>query len=105
MISPAIRFEVTPSPIWDAFVAYRTLFLADRTDSFASTQVRDRTGRSGNFAGHQVEARLRYWVVPDAMLLETGAAYLFKGRFLQDAPNAPNTADTAYGYLAATVFF
>ena len=95
MISPAIRFEVTPSPVWDAFVAYRTLFLADRTDSFGRTQVRDRTGRSGNFAGHQIEARLRYWVVPDAMLLETGAAYLFKGRFLQDAPNAPDTADTA----------
>jgi hypothetical protein len=105
MISPAIRFEVTPSPIWDAFVAYRSLFLADRTDSFALTQVRDRTGQSGNFAGHQVEARLRYWVVPDAMMFETGAAYLFKGRFLRDAPNAPDTPDTAYGYLAATVFF
>ncbi|WP_425908826.1 alginate export family protein [Nitrobacter sp. TKz-YC02] len=105
MISPAIRFEVTPSPIWDAFVAYRTLFLADRTDSFALTQVRDRTGRSGNFAGHQIEGRLRYWVVPDAMLLETGAAYLFKGRFLVDAPNAPDTPDTFYAYLATNIFF
>ena len=105
MISPAIRFEVTPSPIWDAFFAYRTLFLADRTDSFGLTQVRDRTGRSGNFAGQQIEARLRYWVVPDAMLFETGAAYLFKGRFLQDAPNAPNTADTVYGYLQTSFFF
>jgi hypothetical protein len=105
MISPAIRFEVTPSPIWDAFVAYRSLFLANRTDSFALTGVRDRTGQSGNFAGHQVEGRLRYWVVPDAMMLETGAAYLFKGRFLRDAPNAPDTPDTAYAYLAATIFF
>ena len=72
MISPAVRFEVTPSPIWDAFVAYRPLFLADRTDSFAATGVRDRTGRSGNFAGQQIETRLRYWVIPDAMLLDTG---------------------------------
>ena len=39
------------------------------------------------------------------MMFETGAAYLFKGRFLLDAPNAPDNPDTAYGYLAATVFF
>ncbi|MCB1392409.1 MULTISPECIES: alginate export family protein [unclassified Nitrobacter] len=105
LVSPAIRFEVTPSPVWDAFVAYRSLFLADRTDSFGGTRVRDPSGQSGNFAGHQVEARLRYWVVPDAMLLETGAAYLIKGRFLRDAPNAPNTADTFYGYLQTSFFF
>lgn len=105
LVSPAIRFEVTPSPIWDVFVAYRALFLANSTDSFGGTQVRDRSGRSGNFAGQQVEARLRYWVVPDAMLLETGAAYLFKGRFLTDAPNAPDTADTFYGYLQTSFFF
>ena len=72
------------------------LFLASCTDSFALTGVRDRTGQSGNFAGHQIEGRLRYWIVPDAMMLETGAGYLFKGRFLRDAPNAP---DTAYAYL------
>lgn len=100
-----MRLEITPSQIWDAFVAYRPLFLADRTDSFATTQVRDRTGRSGNFAGQQIEANLRYWIVPNAMLIDTGIDYLIKGRFLRDAPNAPDTADTFYGYLNATFFF
>jgi hypothetical protein len=67
--------------------------------------VRDRSGRSGNFAGQQIETRLRYWIIPDAMLLDTGITYLIKGRFLQDAPNAPPTADTFYGYLQTSVFF
>ena len=39
------------------------------------------------------------------MMFETGAAYLFKGRFLLDAPNAPDTPDTAYGYLQTSFFF
>jgi hypothetical protein len=105
LISPGIRLEVTPSPIWDAFVTYRPLFLADATDSFATTGVRDRTGRSGNFAGQQIETRLRYWLIPDAWLMDTGVTYLIKGRFLQTAPNAPATADTFYGYLQTSFFF
>jgi hypothetical protein len=105
LISPGVRLEVTPSPRWDAFVTYRPLFLASATDSFATTGVRDRTGRSGNFAGQQIETRLRYWVIPDAMLLDTGITYLIKGTFLQDAPNAPPTGDTFYGYLQTSLFF
>jgi len=80
-------------------------FPESSTDSFAATQVRDRSGRSGRFAGQQLETRLRYWIVPDAMLLDTGVDYLIKGRFLRDAPNAPDTADTFFGYLNATFFF
>jgi hypothetical protein len=79
--------------------------LASATDSFATTGVRDRTGRSGNFAGQQIETRLRYWVIPDAMLLDTGITYLIKGPFLENAPNAPLTGDTFYGYLQTSIFF
>jgi hypothetical protein len=32
--------------------------------------VRDATGSSGRFAGHQLEARLRYWLVPKRLRLE-----------------------------------
>ncbi|KQT50617.1 hypothetical protein ASG52_06185 [Methylobacterium sp. Leaf456] len=105
LISPALRLEVTPSPIWDAFVAYRPLFLETPTDSFGATLVRDRTGRSGRYAGQQIEGRIRYWIVPDAMILDTGVAYLIKGDFLRNAPNAPDTGNTFYGYLNTTLFF
>lgn len=105
MISPALRFEVTPSVVWDAFVAYRPLWLESPTDAFAATLIRDRSGRSGTFAGQQIEGRIRYWIVPDAMLLDTGLAYLIKGDFLRNAPNAPDTGNTFYGYLNTTLFF
>lgn len=105
MISPSLRLEITPSPIWDAFIAYRPLFLESPTDAFAATQIRDRSGQSGRFAGQQIETRLRTWIIPDAMLIDTGVAYLIKGRFLRDAPNAPDTADTFYGYFSTTFFF
>ncbi len=106
LVSPGIRFEISPDPVWDAFVDYRALFLQNSTDSFASTGVRDRTGRSGNFAGHQVEGRVRYWLVPRSVLVDAGAAYLFKGDVLLDAPNArANTGDTIYGYLSTVFYF
>ena len=73
LISPAVRLEVTPSSgLRDAFITYRSLFLAKATDSFATTGYAYGTGRSGNFAGQQIETRLRYRIIPDAMLLDTG---------------------------------
>ncbi len=103
--SPGVRFEVTPNKRWDAFVGYRALWLENATDSFANTGVRDKTGGSGTFAGHQIEARARYWVVPKVARLDTGFAFLIKRRFLQDAPNAPADGDTRYGYIDLTFSF
>jgi hypothetical protein len=65
-----VRAEITPSPVWDAFIAYRPLWLESATDTFAATLIRDRTGRSGTFAGHQIEGRLRYWIIPNEMILD-----------------------------------
>lgn len=75
--------------------------VAERTDSFATTSVRDVTGRSGRFAGHQVDGRVRYWVVPGFLRSEVNALWLAKGRFLKSAPNAPRVGDT--GYLSTSL--
>jgi hypothetical protein len=103
--SPAIRLEVKPDRRWDGFVAVRGLWLDSLTDSFAATGVRDPKGASGRFAGEQVEGRVRYWVVPGFARLEGGAAWLGKGRFLKDAPNAPADGDGRYGYVDLTLSF
>ncbi len=103
--SPTLRFDVTHGPRLDGFLAYRGLWLASSTDSFATTGVRDVTGQSGNFAGQQLEGRLRYWLVPRFLRLEGNATLLFKGRFLTDAPNAPATGTTHYGSLNLTATF
>lgn len=94
--TPGLRIEAAPSPRWDAMGTYHALWLADRHDAFASTGVRDASGKSGRFAGHQIDARLRYWLIPQALRAEINAVWLVKGRFLHDAPSAPATGDTHY---------
>ncbi len=103
--SPALRIEVTPDKRWDGFVAWRPLWLENRTDSFASTGVRDRTGRSGLYAGNQIEARARYWLIPKIARFDGGFAWLVKDGVLSHAPNAAADGDTRYGYLDLTFNF
>ena len=97
MMSAGSRLEVKPGKSSDVMVMYRAFWLNSRTDSFSATGVRD--AAAGRFAGHQIEARLRRWLIPDLVRIDTGVAYLAKGRFLTDAVNAPRTGDTRYGYV------
>lgn len=103
--APGVRLEVTPGPRLDAFVAYRGLWLDSRTDSFSASGVRDAAGRSGDFAGHQIDMRSRYWLIPRLLRLEADVVLLFKGRFMEGAPNAPATGDTHYASLNLTASF
>ena len=98
-------FEFKPSPRLDGFIKYRAAWLDSPSDSFANTGVRDGTARSGSFGGHQIETRLRYWLVPEFLRLDTGAAVLFNGRFLRDAPNANGFGNPVYGYFDVTATF
>lgn len=103
--APGLRVEIAPSPRWDAFATWKLLYLASATDSFATTGVRDPTGNSGNFAGNQFDVRFRYWIVPQRLRLETTFAYIAKGEFLRDAPNAPQSGDTKYAAFDLTASF
>ncbi|MBF9151650.1 alginate export family protein [Novosphingobium sp. 1Y9A] len=103
--SPGLRAEVAPGKRFDAFATYHPLWLAERTDSFATTGVRDASGKSGTFAGHQIEGRMRYWIVPGFLRGEVNAFWLAKGRFLRAAPNAPATGNTTYVSSAVLASF
>lgn len=97
--SAGVRVEVAPSRRLDGFLMTRALWLEEPSDSFAKTSVRDRKALAGRYAGVQAEGRLRYWLIPKRLRIETGAAYLGRGRFLDTAPNAPATGNTKYGYF------
>ena len=94
-IGKATSYEVTGRGAW----------LESATDKFAKTGVVDKTGKSGTYAGTQFTAKAYHWLVPDRYRLEAGGAYLAKGEFLRDAPNAPDNGDTKYGYVAVTASF
>jgi hypothetical protein len=103
--SPGFKLEAAPSKRWDTFVTYHPLWLAERTDSFSTTGVRDTSGRSGSFAGHQFDTRLRYWLRPERLRFEFDGIVLTKGRFLEEAPNAPAGGTTLYGSFNLTASF
>ena len=100
-----LRVEMKPSSRVDEVVSAHTFWLDSKTDSFAKTGIVDPAGVSGRFAGSQVEGRLRYWLVPKFLQTEIGGAVLFKGDFLEDAPNAPTSGNTRYGYIDLTLSF
>ena len=97
------RVELKPGKRADGYLAVRPLWLASATDSFAGTGVKDAKGLSGRYAGTQIDARLRRWLMPDRLRLGVGAAVLIKGRFLTDAPNAPTRGDTHYAFSELTL--
>ncbi len=103
VLSPGVRIEAVPGKRIDLMISYRLLWLADRTDSFAGTGVRDASGRAGSFAGQQLDARVRAWIVPARLRFEVDGVWLAKGRFLTDAPNAPPSGDSKYLSLNLTV--
>lgn len=105
LLSPGLRLEVVPAPRVDAFVGYRALWLADRHDAFSTSNVRDASGAAGAFAGHQVDMRVRYWLVPARLRFEADGVLLAKGRFLRTAPNANDPADTRYGSVGLSASF
>ena len=105
IVAAGLRLEAAAGPRLDGFVAYRGLWLASASDSFSTSGVRDASGDSGRYAGQQLEGRVRYWLVPDALRLEVNALWLDKGRFLRDSPNAPGNGDTAYATVSLIALF
>jgi hypothetical protein len=105
ILTPGLRLEVTPGKRLDAFAVYRAMWLDSRTDAFSTTGVRDASGRSGRFTGHQLEGRLRAWIIPARLRFEFDGLLLAKGRFLQDAPNAPARKWTRYTSFNLTASF
>lgn len=103
--TPGVWFEVAPTPRLDGFITYRAMWLAERTDAFSTTGVRDASGRSGSFAGHQLDGRIRWWLLPRRLRAEVNGVWLGKGRLLETAPNAPRTGNTRYVSIALTTVF
>jgi len=104
LVSPGLSWEYRANARVSGAVNYRAMWLAADRDSFADTGVRDSSGRTGDFAGQHIETRLVFSLF-DGMQLQLGGAWLGKGEFLDDAPNAPRNGDTVYWYSQMTYQF
>lgn len=103
--APGFRIEAKPNARWDGRFYYHAAYLASETDSWVIARRRDATGQSGDFIGHTLDARARYWVVPDSLRFEIGGSALIYGEFAEDVPNGPNGDGTLFGYTMLTFTF
>ncbi len=103
--TPGLRLQVKPARGISAFVGYRAVWLASSRDEWTTAGLQDKTGRSGNFIGHQLEAKLHLTVLPGNLGVEFGGAWLIHGSFQGQFPGAPRNGDTAYFYSQAVLTF
>lgn len=103
--SPELRLTMAPHPRVAFRLAHRGVWLASSKDAWTSSGVQDVTGASGRYVGQQMEASLRWKVIPDRFEIEAGFAHFFAGSFLDRAPNATGQGDTSYGYFQTTLRF
>ena len=103
--APGIRMAIRPTPLLDARVTYSAAFLASRTDQWVVAKLQDPTGEAGRFIGHELDSRIRYWMVDDIARLELGASVLKHGSFSRNAPDSSNKKATWFGYSALSVNF
>jgi hypothetical protein len=103
LISPGYRLIMKPQATFEVMFAHRLYWLASDRDAWTTSGVRDSTGKSGSYLGVQPEIQLRWDVLPGNVSLEAGAAYVFSGEFVDDAPNSNDEGDSSYAYVQ-TVF-
>lgn len=103
--APGFRIEVKPDDRWDARLYYHAAYLASDTDRWVIANLRDPAGQSGDFIGHTVDSRVRYWLVPGNVRLELGASALLHGEFAKNVPGGPDSDRTLFGYGMVTVSF
>lgn len=105
LITPSTQLLLKTSKRSDVLFAYRSAFLASATDSFGNSGVIDINGNSGRFAGHQINARLRYTLIAEKVRFEFGGAIFLNGDFFDNAPNANDFGNPTYGYMQVNLGF
>lgn len=103
--APGFRIEVKPSDRMDARFYYHAAFLASETDQWVIAKLRDPTGQSGDFIGHTLDGRMRYWVIDDRLRLEVGASVFLPGEFAENAPGSPDYDRSLFGYTQLSLSF
>ena len=103
--SPGIRLEVKPSRNLFAYLSYRAYWLASDRDGWeGASGLRDTTGNSGSFLGHQLFVRAK-WNVHSNFKFEGGFACRMDGEFQKNVANSPKAANTIYTYTSLTLTF
>ncbi len=105
--SPGWRVTLTPAKGWKFQLKHRFWYLATSRGTFAGSGLRDTTGGSGNYLGHDVEVRVQ-WRLNDNLEFDAGYDHWFKGSYFDRLPAsaglpAGGSNDTDYFYILTKV--
>lgn len=98
-INPKIRLELRPTEKLRFDTSYGAYWLASDSDAGPDTGRRDRTGRSGDFVGQEIELRARYQLTKYAEL-EVGYSHFMQGAFVDNTGPAD---DSDFFYVQTTI--
>lgn len=95
------RIELRPDSNWDARLHYSAAYLSSETDSLVIAKYRDESGQSGDFIGHTLDSRFRYWWDNKTWTLELGLSMLLPGSYLEKVREQEQLATntTKFGYV------
>jgi hypothetical protein len=99
--TPAVRLQLKPASNVTSFLALRGYWLASDNDAWTTARITNVAGQSDNYIGTQIEARVRWEVVPENIRVEVGAAHLFAG----DVMDGAGKSDATYLYSQAVFWF
>lgn len=102
--SPGYSIKAAPRSDVQASLTHRAFWLASAKDAWVTAGLQDKSGRTDDFVGHQLELTTR-WDVNSSLNLETGWTHLFKGAFAKNAPQAPDNQDIDYFYAQSLLRF
>jgi len=97
--TPKLRLELTPHEKLRIDAGYSWYWLDSGTDRFYGGDVRDATGRSGGFVGHEFDFRCRFQAT-DKMEVILGYAHFIAGDFTR---STIRPGDTDFAYLEVSL--
>jgi hypothetical protein len=88
-----------------AEVQYHLFWLSEEKDGWFNAALaqlrRDPTGSAGNFIGSEIDAMVKYALVPPFAILWIGYSHFFPGDFVRGTGDAPDR-DFIFSQLAVT---
>ena len=100
--APKVRLELTPLAELRIDAGYSAYWLASDTDRWANANLRDPTGSSGDFIGHEFDIRARYSLT-SRIDVTTGYAHFEPGGFTNSV-GRDNASDFFYLEVSINAF-
>jgi hypothetical protein len=103
--SIGLRISAMPSRFTEFMSSYRGFWRASKSDAWVASGISDVANVAPRFIGQQLEVRMRWEVIPRALKLELGSAYLRAGQFGRIIEPETFNKNIFYGYAQLSYLY